>query len=177
MCNINTVGLGLQAASNLSKVNNAYQHNAMQLEYQSAKNKAILENLAQKTKDLNNSYASDYEANVLKRQENYIKNLQAKASVQARMASKGLDGNSINNMYLGYERANAVNNYLFARDLQLSGLQYGDKLSALRASAVQNLNTEYPYRYSTTSSILSGSNGLFNVFRRAQANNQGMQLL
>ena len=174
MCNINTMGLGLRAVSNMSDAN---QYNAMQLEYQAAKNKAILENLAQKTKDLNNSYASDYEANVLKRQQDYIKNLQAKASVQASMASKGLAGNSINNMYLGYERANAVNNYLYARDLQLNGLQYGDKLSALRTSAVKSLDTEYPYRKSTTSSIFGGTSGLFSVFRRSQANNQGMQLL
>lgn len=176
MCNMNTVGLGLFRGNELSKQNEKLLKEQMQIEYQTRRNKAILDNLIQNSKELNNSYAMDYEENAAKRQEDYINNLQAKSTAQALMASKGLVGNSVENLYRGYDRALAVNNYLSARNLQTRGLYYNDKLNSLRKSAIDSIGPYYPAQYNFASTLLGSANRIFNDYEEYLNKNIKMDL-
>lgn len=166
MCDINTVGLGIRTAGVVSDTVQRFQADRINMEYQNARNKAILSNFANQSRELHNAYAQDYTANAVKRQQDYIKNLQARSAVHAGMASKGLNGNSVNNLFNSYSRAAAVSNYMYARDLAQRGLQYNDRMTDYRNSALNAISVQTPYQ-SNAMSILSGSLGnLYNNFDR-----------
>ena len=165
MCNINTVGLGLTTASIASNIADNFAADDMRLAYQNARNRAILSNYTQQTKELNNSYSADYTANALQRQQDYIKNLQAKSAIQASVASKGLNGNSVDNLYRGYERAALMNNYLSNREIQAKRQLYNDRLENYKNSALNSINTQYTYKSNKPSTLLSGLYSYNNMLR------------
>lgn len=161
MCNLNNLSLGISGANMLRNTFEGYAQNKANYEYQKARNSLIIANYERQARDANNSYAEAQRVNSIKKQQNYLQNLQAKSTLLAGKASSGVNGTSLDNLYRGYDRATAVNNYLYAKDLYNKGLSNNDRLSTLRASAVNSLTDLSKYRYSGASALLNGASDLF----------------
>ena len=168
MCNTQAISLGLSGAEFVTDKFYTYKQDQDYIDYQNERNKNIMTNYVMQTKQLNNNYAAEQASNALQRQQDYLKNLQAKSSAQAAAAAAGINGNSIDNLFKGYDRISAVNNYISARDLQSKGIQYNDRLNNLRYSAAKAINTQQPYtaEYREVPMLLSQTGGLFDTFDR-----------
>lgn len=148
-------GIGL--ASSLSSIASAKKQYKIFSNYQDLQIKAINDNYAQGVNALNQQYNEAKEASSTNLMNSYISNLQKKASAQASAASSGVTGNSIEGLFRGYDRANAVNRYTAARNLQLKGLQTDRNIDSLRAQALSSIQgmQQYSYQSADTSGLFS----------------------
>lgn len=175
MCDVGAIGLGIQGAGLVSNLISSKKEQAAYSNYQAQSTQATLTNYIQQVKAINNRYAEEQEASALEKQQISIENMQAKATAQASAASGGVEGSTIENLFRGYDRATAINNYISARNLQVKGLQYTDELESMRYKAISAINIQQQYTgASTASTLLSGVGGLFTSYanydyRRSQS--------
>ena len=149
MCNVQTIGLGIQGAYSMNKTITAMLEDKQYNDYQEYKNQAVWDDYIRESRALNNSYSQEQLSNAVQRQQSYLQNIQQRATAQAHGSSAGLTGYSIDNLYRGYDRAAAYNNYLSQRNLQMKGLQYNDRLlNNLQYPTLNSLyGNKYGYRY------------------------------
>lgn len=180
MCNLNNLALGIINNEGLIRdTANAYAQDKINSEYQKTRNSFIMTQFNQQARDLNNSYAQEQRNNSIQKQQNYLKNLQAKSTLLAGKASSGINGNSVENLFRGFDRATAVNNYLYAKDLNDKGLLYDDRLSRLRYSALNSITKQSYYQPQGTSTLLSNISGWFGNSRNSlirQSKNENQSL-
>lgn len=171
MCEVATIGLALSAVSAvgnfISKGAEQYQY----AKYQELQSQAAIDNYIEQTKAINNRYAEEQEATARQKEDVYYQNLQKKATAQTSAATSGIQGNSINTLFAGYDRATAVNNYVAARNLQLKGLQYNEELDSMRIQAINAVNMQQPYTGgSASSTLMSGVGGLLTDYAKTDTN-------
>ena len=99
-----------------------------------------------------------------------MQNLQSKATAMTSAAGNGVEGTSLDSLFMGYDRATAINNYMSDRELRLKGLQLDDNVDALRMQAISSL---YDITYQpdkTASTLLSGMGDLISTYANNYAN-------
>ena len=180
MCNIGAVGLGLQGAGMVGSSIAGMIEDRTNREYSNYRNQLINSNYARQTQQLNNSYAQEQLTNASQRQQAILRNMQLRASAQAKMASLGISGNTIDNLYRGYDRAMAMNDYLSARDLEMKGLAYNDKLGDLGYARLNTFN-QYSYQQKrnyqnrVSSTLFKGIRGLSDSMLNLYKANERMK--
>lgn len=167
MCDVGSIGLGLQGASLVGNFISDKQTADSYSDYQALSTQSTVSNYIQQTKAINNRYAEDKESSSYQQQQIYIQNLQAKSTAEASAAGSGITGSTIETLFKGYDRATAVSNYVAARNLHIKGLQYTDELEGLRAKAISAINLQQPYVSTGASTILGGFGGLLSNFSDA----------
>ena len=169
MCDFGAIGLGIQGVGLIGNYIASNKEQAAYSKYQALQTQATLNNYIQQAKSINNRYAEEQQATAAQNQENYIQNLQRKATAQASAASSGIQGISIENLFKGYDRATAVSNYTAAKNLQMKGLQYNDELDGLRVQAISAINTQTQYTGATSAStLIGGIGGLLTSYSNMQ---------
>lgn len=169
MCDVSAIGLGLQGAGMLSGY--AADKSAEQAygNYQAATTASALANFQEQSNQLNNRYAEEEQASAMQEQQIYIANMKARATAEASAAGSGITGSTIDTLFAGYDRANAVSSFTAAKNLQLKKLSYKDNLASLRAQALSTINMEQQYTSTGASKLLSGAGGILSSYSSAQA--------
>jgi len=172
MCDISALGLAIGAAGMFTNTIGASQQAKAYANYQSLNAQAALSNYIQQTKQVNLRYTQEQEASAADAEKIRIENMKAKATAQASAASSGIDGITIDNLFAGYERANAVSDYTHARNLEILGLEYTNQMDTYRNQALSSIYSMQPYTgASAGSTLLSGVGGLMTTY----ANNKEQQ--
>lgn len=167
MCNVAAIGLGLQGAGLIAGLKSNKQEQESYNNYQILSTQAALTNYIQQAKQVNLRYAQEMEASDTQREQIRIENMKAKATAQASAAASGVEGLSIDNLFMGYDRATAVSNYTHARNLQMLGLEFNNQLDTYRIQAINSINTMQQYNgASTSSTLLSGIGGLLSSYAK-----------
>lgn len=151
------VGLGTQTWGTVQEAKAFNKYSQIQINN-------TLENHRYQLKALKNRYAEDVEATNQQRQAVYLQNLQNKATALTSAAGNGVAGSSIDSLFLGYDRATAVDNYLTDRELRLKGLQLEDDADALRANALSSIYSLQTPTNKTASTLLSGIGGMISQY-------------
>lgn len=165
MCDIAAIGLCISALGTVSNAIAANQQSKAYSKYQTLQTQSALNNYIQQSKQLNQRYAQEQEANAEEKQQIQLENMKAKATAQASAATSGIEGLSIDNLFAGYDRATAVSNYTHARNLQMLGLEYNNQLDTYRNQALSTIYSIQPYSgASAGSTLLSGVGGLMSSY-------------
>lgn len=165
MCDIAAIGLGIGALGTVSNAIAANQQSKAYTQYQTLQTQSALNNYIQQSKQLNQRYVQEQEANAEEKQQIQLENMKAKATAQASAATSGIEGLSIDNLFAGYDRATAVSNYTHARNLQMLGLEYNNQLDTYRNQALSTIYSIQPYSgASAGSTLLSGVGGLMSSY-------------
>lgn len=147
-------GAASSAYSSRKAAKAAYEQNVRQY-------MAAISNFVQQANTNNTRYSQEQESVYQKAQQVYLENLQAKATAQASAAGSGVVGNTIDNLFRGYDRANAINNYFTERNLRLMGLQYDDNYEAIRVNALNQIYGIQGYTGPSSNQIIS--QGIFDT--------------
>lgn len=164
MCNIGAVGLGIQGAGMVANYSADEKAKSAYESYQAATTAAALANYSQQSNALNNRYSEEQEATAVQQQQIMLANMRAKATAQASAAGSGVEGSTIDELFNGYDRATAVNDFTSARNLSMKKLQYNDELEGLRVNALSTINLEQYYPATGVSKLLSGAGGIFDNY-------------
>lgn len=164
MCNVGTtalnltqgLGLGLQGLGVITNTFSSVQESKASSKYAQAQISSTMENHREQLRALKTKYNQEVEAVNQERQNVYLQNLQSRATAVTSAAGNGVEGNSLDSLFLGYERATAVNNYLTDRELRYKGMQLEDTADSLRASALSSINGITIPANKTASTLLSG---------------------
>ena len=162
--------LGMKAGSAIASTISAYQSAKAFKKFQKAQIASILDNNKYQLRALKNRYNEETEAINQERQAVYLQNLQAKATAMTSAAGNGVEGTSLDSLFMGYDRATAINNYMSDKELRLKGLQLDDNVDALRMQAISSL---YDITYQpdkTASTLLSGMGDLISTYANNYAN-------
>ena len=152
------------ASSVMDVISNSKQEKAYK-EYQEKNRKAAMEQYRYQTRAINNRLAEEEEASDLQLEQTMIKNMQAKATAQASAASSGITGSTIENLFYDYDRAEAANEYVAARNLHLKGLQAADEKEAAYIQATNAINLQQQYTGGTMwSSLFSGAGTAMSTY-------------
>ena len=108
--------------------------------YRKQQTEAAWVNYRNKVRAYHNQYYEQREAASYALQNDYIKNLQAKATAKASAAGGGVTGSTIDNLFKDYDRAAASNNYIAKRNMWLQGLQSGENINSARIEALNVIN-------------------------------------
>ena len=135
--------------------------------------KNAVSNFSQQANSNNTSYAQEQESTWQQAQQVYLENLRAKATAQASAVGSGITGNSIDNLFRGYDRANALNNFIAERNLRNMGLAYDNNYEALRTNAINSIYGIQGYSGATAGStmlssisqLIPQSLGLYNSYK------------
>ena len=136
--------------------------------YQNRQRAAAVANYKYQMQALQNRYGEEKDATAAEIQTNLIKNMQAKATAQASVASSGVSGSTIENLFADYDRAIALSTYTSKRNLQLKSLQINDNIDAARIEALNVINNMQTYNS-------TGWGGLFTAFGSAMQNYASMK--
>lgn len=158
------LGLGLQTVGTIGNTIASAQTAKSYNKYSELQINSTLDNYNYQIKSLKNKYNEEVEASNQERQSVYLENLQNKATAITSAASSGVEGNSLDSLFLGYERATAVNNYITDRELRLKGLQLNDDADALRVNALSSINKIQIPTNKTASTLLSGIGGVISQY-------------
>lgn len=158
------IGLGLQGAGILANVVGQKQAASANANYRALQTKATLANYIQQTQAVNNRQQEEEQASSLDLQQKQIANMQARATAITSAASNGIDSQTIQNLFFGYDRANAINSYVAAKNLQFKRLQNIDNIKALRANAISSINLQQPYVDTTGSTLMSGLGSMMKSY-------------
>lgn len=163
MCNagtglnmIQSLVLGLQGTGIVTNAIAANQEAKAYNKYTQAQITSTMENQRYQLRTLKNKYNQETEVINQERQNVYLQNLQSRATAVTSAADNGVEGSSLDSLFLGYERATAVNNYLSDRELRNKGMQLEDDADSLRASALSSINSLQISTNKTASTLLSG---------------------
>lgn len=161
---MSAAGLGMQAGASLGDfLGSIYQAKANK-RYQVKQINSTLENNRYQLRALKNKYNEEVEATNQQQQQVYLQNLQARARAITSAAGSGVQGNSLDSLFLGYERATAVSKYMTDRELRLKGLQLQDDADALRIQAVNAIHGLTPNVNTSASTLLSGMGNILTSY-------------
>ena len=167
MCTVgNAIGMGIQSAGNIANSISGWQQADAYLKYVKNQSNATLENYRYQTKALKNRYYEEVEATNQQQQQVYLQNLKSKAAASASAASNGTSGNSLDNLFMGYDRATAISNYITERELRNKGLQFSDNMDSLRYNAMNSILGLPSYTNTGVSNLLTGTAGLFSAISK-----------
>lgn len=170
MCNVNSVGLGIQGLGFMSDTFYNLRASQQADAYQTYKEQAIWDDYVKNSKALKNAYSKEQLNNAQERQQLHLQNLQNKSLMQAKIASSGLTGNSISSLYQGYDRAAAYNDYISEKNLYDRGLEYNNRLMNLQYPTLNSLNmNNQQYKYTKTQSIFKGISDFANNYGKISA--------
>lgn len=169
MCNTGvnwtqSLGLGLQSVGVIGDTISTIQTAKAYNKYSELQINSTLDNYNSQLRSLKNRYNEEVESSNQERQAVYIQNLQNKATAITSAASSGVEGNSLDSLFLGYERATAVNNYITDKELRLKGLQLNDDADALRANALSSINKIQLPTNKTASTLISGIGNMVSQY-------------
>lgn len=156
---------GLSLLSAYGSMSSSKKEKKAMEEYQQKQREAAWENYRYQTRALHNRYYEEKEAASYELHNNYIKNLEAKATAKTSAAGGGVSGSTIDNLFKDYDRAIAGSQYIAKRNLHLKGLQYSDNLDSARIEAMNVINNIQPYTgASQTSLLLAGIGNAFSSY-------------
>ena len=142
--------------------------------YKKENEKAVKEDLRNNIALTNLQYQQEIEASSLESQQAWLENEQAQATAEASALENGLGGNSLASLMQGYERANAVNDYVAAKNLEMKGMQVKQNIKSLEAKAQSAINLGVPYsassmnNFSMSGSVLGGIGSALSIYSDAQ---------
>lgn len=132
--------------------------------YQANQRKAAEENYREKVRSFHNRFNEEKEATAANLQTNMIQDMQAKATAQASVASSGVGGSTIENLFKDYDRAHAVSTYTAKRNLRLKGFQIDDNIAAARIEAMNVINNLQQYQGAGLGSLFSLFGDAFKTY-------------
>ncbi len=174
----NSIWLGLQAGGILNRyLTNKKQENNYNL-YKNLQTASILNNYQTQVSAIQERYAQDAESATWRNQMMMIENLKAKATAKTSAATSGIQGNSINKLFDGYDRAIAIDNYITQRNLSMSEKQYNANIESMRNQALSALNGEAQFTSTAAAELIGGIGSLLtnysnNEYKRNQRNYYG----
>lgn len=142
--------------------------------YKKENEKAVKEDLRNNIALTNLQYQQEIEASSLESQQAWLENEQAQATAEASALENGLGGNSLASLMQGYERANAVNDYVAAKNLEMKGMQVKQNIKSLEAKAQSAINLGVPFSassmngFSMSGSVLGGIGSALSIYSDAQ---------
>lgn len=168
MSMFNSLWLGLQAGGILSKYLNSRRQDENYEQYRNLQTASILNNYEKQVAAIQEKYSQEAEALGWRNQQMMIENLKAKATAKTSAASSGIQGNSINKLFDGYDRATAVNNYITQRNLSMSANQYNANLESIRNQALSAINGETQYTSTGLAELIGGFGGLLSNYSNSE---------
>lgn len=164
----NGAWLGLQAGGILSKyLTNREQENNYN-NYKTLQTASILNNYQTQIAAIQERYSQEQEAASWRNQQMMIENLKAKATAKVSAAEAGVTGNSIEKLFSGYDRANAVNKYIMESNLAMSGQQYNKQLESVRNQALSAINNEAQFTSTAAAELVGGLGSLLSNYSNSE---------
>lgn len=157
-------GLGLQALGAINSFTANKQAVSDNAQYRALQTQSTLSNYIQSLNAIQSRYAQEQEASVIQKQQMAIQNMRAKATAQASAAGAGVEGSTIDNLFQGYDRATAINNYIASKDLHYKSLQTYQEMLGFRASALSSIYNQTQYADTGVGTVLSGVGGLLSGY-------------
>lgn len=131
------------AAATASAVSGVASANEQQKDFSNYQMKQIQSTMADFANNINQTntqYAQEQEAAHQQQQQVYLDNLKQKSTAETNAAGSGVAGNSIDALFMDYDRATAVSDFMTERQLRYQGLQYNQDMKGLRARAISSIN-------------------------------------
>ena len=157
-------GLGLQALGAIGSIVSDRQAAADNAQYRALQTQSTLTNYIQQLNAVHTRISQEQSATALQKQQLAIQNMKARATAQASAASAGVSGSTLDNLFQGYDRATAVNNYIASKNLHFKELQSYQEMMGYRAAALSSIYNQTTYTSNGIGSVLSGFGGLFSSY-------------
>lgn len=157
-------GLGLQALGAIGSIVSDRQAAADNAQYKALQTQSTLTNYIQQLNAVHTRISQEQSATALQKQQLAIQNMKARATAQASAASAGVSGSTLDNLFQGYDRATAVNNYIASKNLHFKELQSYQEMMGYRAAALSSIYNQTTYTSNGIGSVLSGFGGLFSSY-------------
>lgn len=157
-------GLGLQALGAIGSIVSDRQAANDNAQYKALQTQSTLTNYIQQLNAVHTRISQEQSATALQKQQLAIQNMKARATAQASAASAGVSGSTLDNLFQGYDRATAVNNYIASKNLHFKELQSYQEMMGYRAAALSSIYNQTTYTSNGIGSVLSGFGGLFSSY-------------
>ena len=161
---IAAAGLGLQALGAIGSIASNRQAANDNAQYRALQTQSTLTNYIQQLNAVHTRVNQEQQATVLQKQQLAIENMKARATAQASAAANGVEGSTLDNLFQGYDRATAVNNYIASKNLHFKELQSYQEMMSYRASALSSIYNQTTYTSNGVGSVLSGFGGLLSSY-------------
>ena len=161
---IAAAGLGLQALGAIGSIASDRQAANDNAQYRALQTQSTLTNYIQQLNAVHTRVNQEQQATVLQKQQLAIENMKARATAHASAASNGVEGSTLDNLFQGYDRATAVNNYIASKNLHFKELQSYQEMMGYRASALSSIYNQTTYTSNGVGSVLSGFGGLLSSY-------------
>ena len=161
---IAAAGLGLQALGAIGSIASDRQAANDNAQYRALQTQSTLTNYIQQLNAVHTRVNQEQQATVLQKQQLAIENMKARATAQASAAASGVTGSTLDNLFQGYDRATAVNNYIASKNLHFKELQSYQEMMSYRASALSSIYNQTSYTSNGVGSVLSGFGGLLSSY-------------
>lgn len=126
---------------------------------------SAIENYDSGADTLYKRYKQEKELAAFNLQSSILDNLKRKGIAQTSAAESGVSGNSITSLFRGYDRADAVNKYMAAYNMQNLTDQFNENLEGLKTKALNAVYNIEPYVYNYNNSYDFDINSLKNAYR------------
>ena len=161
---IAAAGLGLQALGAIGSIASDRQAANDNARYRALQTQSTLTNYIQQLNAVHTRINQEQQATALQKQQLAIENMKARATAQASAAASGVAGSTLDNLFQGYDRATAVNNYIASKNLHFKELQSYQEMMSYRASALSSIYNQTTYASKGVGSVLSGFGGLLSSY-------------
>ena len=161
---IAAAGLGLQALGAIGSIASDRQAANDNAQYRALQTQSTLTNYIQQLNAVHTRINQEQQATALQKQQLAIENMKARATAQASSAANGVAGSTLDNLFQGYDRATAVNNYIASKNLHFKELQSYQEMMSYRASALSSIYNQTTYTSNGVGSVLSGFGGLLSSY-------------
>lgn len=161
---IAAAGLGLQALGAIGSIASDRQAANDNAQYRALQTQSTLTNYIQQLNTVHTRINQEQQATALQKQQLAIENMKARATAQASAAANGVAGSTLDNLFQGYDRATAVNNYIASKNLHFKELQSYQEMMSYRASALSSIYNQTTYTSNGVGSVLSGFGGLLSSY-------------
>lgn len=161
---INPALFGMQTGAVISNYLTQKEQDRYYKNYQALQTASIINNYNNQVSALQDRFSEEAFQTGWQKQQTMIANMKARATAQASAASSGVEGQSINKLFDGYDRATAINDYISDRNLQMKGRQYNRELEGARAKALSALNGESKYASTAAAELIGGIGGLLSNY-------------
>lgn len=159
-------GLGLQALGAIGSFAADRQAANDNAQYRALQTQSTLTNYIQQLNAVHTRVNQEQQATALQKQQMAIENMKARATAQASAASAGVAGSTIDNLFQGYDRATAVNNYVASKNLHFKELQSYQEMLGYRASALSSIYNQTTYSSNGLGNVLTGFGGLLSSYSK-----------
>ena len=161
---IAAAGLGLQALGAIGSIASDRQAANDNARYRALQTQSTLTNYIQQLNAVHTRINQEQQATALQKQQLAIENMKARATAQASAAANSVEGSTLDNLFQGYDRATAVNNYIASKNLHFKELQSYQEMMSYRASALSSIYNQTTYTSNGVGSVLSGFGGLLSSY-------------